>query len=58
MKDLIYYKNNRIEALESKVSELEKIKSQLEGYIYELTDENYPSDYKRVVRKEVFGEDY
>ncbi len=58
MKDLIYYKNNRIEALESKVSELEKIKSQLEGYIYELTDENYASDYKRVVRKEVFGEDY
>jgi len=46
MKDLNDFKNSRIEALT-------KNKEELERRIFELTDEDCPSDYKKVIRTEL-----
>jgi len=49
------YKDFRIEALESEVSELRKEKDRLTTFIYELLDDDCPKEYKNVVAGEVFS---
>lgn len=56
MKDLIDYKNQRIEALQKEVCKLNKKIGHLETYIFEVTDKDCPEEYKKLVRKEVFYE--
>ena len=47
-KDLVDYQRNRIEALSSRVT-------QLEQYVIELCDKDCPNDYKKVVLKEILN---
>lgn len=54
MNDLHDFKNMQIKALHSELSELREYITKLETFIFELTDENYPDDYKSIVRKEIF----
>jgi len=55
MKDLNDFKNQQIKALQSKVCSMKEYISQLETYIFELTDNECPNQYKNIVRQEVFG---
>lgn len=57
MKDLITFKNLQIEALHDALADLEKYVTQLETYVFELTDKDSPEEYKAVIRKEVFNID-
>jgi cell division protein FtsB len=54
MNDLHDFKNMQIKALHGELSELREYITKLETFIFELTDENYPDDYKSIVRKEIF----
>lgn len=55
MKDLHDFKNQQIKALQSEVCSMKEYISQLETYIFELTDNQCPNQYKNIVRQEVFG---
>lgn len=57
MKDLLDFKNSRIDALQDKVFEQEKKIAILETYIFELTDESCPDDYKRIIKNELLKTD-
>jgi hypothetical protein len=57
MKDLITFKNAQIEALHNALADSEKYVTQLETYVFELTDKDSPEEYKAVIRKEVFNID-
>ncbi|MEN8887016.1 MAG: hypothetical protein ABF246_11560 [Winogradskyella sp.] len=53
MKDLIDFKNARIEALQNRVHQQEQRIATLETYIFELTDKDCPEDYKRIIKNEL-----
>jgi len=53
MKDLIDFKNAQITALQKRLFELETKVGNYETYIFELTDENYPTEYKQIVKNEL-----
>lgn len=55
--NLLSYKEARIEALLNKVKELELENEKLTTFIFELSEEKCPEDYKRVVRSDVFSRD-
>jgi len=55
MNDLHDFKNMQIKALHNELSELREYITRLETFIFELTDEGYPEDYKSIVRKELFS---
>lgn len=55
MNDLHDFKNMQIKALHSELSELREYITKLETFIFELTDESYPDDYRNIVRKELFS---
>lgn len=58
MNDLITFKNAQISALQNLVADQDKYIMQLETYVFELTDQDSPEEYKSVIRNEVFGTDY
>lgn len=55
MKDLLEFKEARIEALLNEVKRLQLQNEQLSTYIYELTDSSCPVEYKKVVKTEIFN---
>ena len=55
--NLLSYKEARIEALLQKIKDLELENERLTTYIFELSDESCPKDYKRIVRSDVFSRD-
>ena len=55
--NLLTYKEARIEALLQKIKELELENEKLTTFIFELSEEECPEDYKRVVRSDVFSRD-
>lgn len=57
MKDLVDFKNARIESLQKKVFEQEKQIAILETYIFELTDLDCPDEYKKIVKKQLLKTD-
>jgi len=57
MKDLIDFKNAQIEALTLSINEKDKRISILETWIFELTDDKCPKDYKKVIRNELLKTD-
>lgn len=57
MKDLIDFKNAQIEALTLSINEKDKRISILETWIFELTDNKCPEDYKKVIRNELLKTD-
>mgnify|MGYP001092262473 FL=1 len=57
MKDLLDFKNAQITALQKKVFELETKVSTYETYIFELTDEDCPTQYKDIVKNELLKTD-
>lgn len=56
MKDLIDYKNMQIEALQKELFKTTQKISNLETFIFELCDNDCPSSYKDIVKKEVFND--
>ncbi len=54
MMDLHDFKNQQIKALQTEVCTLNEYITRLETFIFELTEENYPNDYKKVIRQELF----
>jgi len=57
MKDLLDYKNNRIEAMQTDIYKKQQRIDILETYIFELTDESCPQEYKRIVKNELLKTD-
>ena len=53
MKDLIDFKNQQIEALQDSNAQKEARIAILETWIFELTDDKCPRDYKQVIRTEL-----
>ncbi len=53
MKDLLDYKNNRIEAMQNEIFKQQQRIDVLETYIFELTDPSCPQEYKRIVKNEL-----
>ena len=54
MKDLIEFQRVRIDFLVHKLKEAEERTIELEDYIMDLCDEDCPSDYKTVVKSEIY----
>ena len=57
MKDLLDYKNNRIEAMQTDIFRKQQRIDVLETYIFELTDPSCPQEYKRIVKNELLKTD-
>jgi len=57
MKDLLDYKNNRIEAMQNEIFKQQQRIDVLETYIFELTDPSCPQEYKRIVKNELLKTD-
>jgi len=57
MKDLLDYKNNRIEAMQNEIFKQQQRLDVLETYIFELTDPSCPQEYKRIVKNELLKTD-
>tara|TARA_R110002153_G_scaffold5900_2_gene27261 strand:+ start:460 stop:633 length:174 start_codon:yes stop_codon:yes gene_type:complete len=57
MKDLLDFKNHRIEALQRKLFDYEQQIGILETYIFELTDKDCPEEYKRIVKNQLLKTD-
>jgi hypothetical protein len=55
MKDLLDYNRFRIETMQSKICELESLLSTLETYCFELADDDCPSEYKTIIKKELYN---
>ena len=55
MTDLLDYNRFRMEAMQSKICELESTLSTLETYCFELADENCPREYKTIIKKELYN---
>lgn len=53
--DLLSYKTARIEALLQEINRLELENDKLTTYIFELCDNACPTDYKNVVKNDVFN---
>lgn len=53
MKDLVDFKNQQIEALQESNAQKEARIAILETWIFELTDDKCPRDYKQVIRTEL-----
>jgi hypothetical protein len=53
MKDVIDFQNARITALMNEVDRLKRREQELSQYILELCDSDCPTEYKRVVKKEI-----
>ena len=57
MKDLLDFKNNRIEAMQTVLLRQQQRIDILETYIFELTDESCPQEYKKIVKNELLKTD-
>lgn len=53
MKDLIEFKNNRIESLQKEVAKLNELNYQYATWLLELCDEDCPKSYRDVIKQEV-----
>jgi len=53
MKDLVDFKNHRIEALQEELCRKEKLISTLETFIFELTDSDCPDQYKKIIKNQL-----
>tara|TARA_R110000796_G_scaffold7628_1_gene26045 strand:- start:1861 stop:2034 length:174 start_codon:yes stop_codon:yes gene_type:complete len=53
MIDLVDFKNAQIKALQESNAQQEATIAILETWIFELTDDKCPSDYKKVIRTEL-----
>ena len=53
MMDLVDFKNAQIKALQETNAQQEATIAILETWIFELTDDKCPSDYKKVIRTEL-----
>ena len=53
MKDLVDFKNAQIKALQDSNAQKEARIAILETWIFELTDDKCPRDYKQVIRTEL-----
>ena len=53
MKDLVDFKNAQITALQESNAKQEARIAILETWIFELTDDKCPRDYKKVIRTEL-----
>jgi hypothetical protein len=52
--DLITFKNQQIEKLQTMLCDSHQKITQLETYVFELCNDDCPQSYKQVIRNEVF----
>ena len=52
--DLLSYKEARIEALLNEINRLELENEKLTTYVFELCDKDCPTEYKKIVKVDVF----
>ena len=55
MKDLLDYNRFRIEAMQDEICGLKSILNTLKTYCFELADEECPTEYKTIVKKEIYN---
>jgi len=55
MEDLLDFNRFRMEAMQSKICDLESKLNTLETYCFELADENCPKEYKRIIKQEIYN---
>ena len=55
MEDLLYYNRFRMEAMQSRICQLESTLNTLETYCFELADDNCPKEYKTIIKKELYN---
>jgi len=55
MEDLLDYNRFRMEAMQSKICQLESMLNTLETYCFELADENCPKEYKTIIKQEIYN---
>ena len=55
MEDLLDYNRFRMEAMQSKICELQSMVNTLETYCFELADENCPREYKTIIKQEIYN---
>ena len=56
MKDLIDFKNMQIDSLQKELFKATQKISNLETFIFEICDNDCPSSYKDIIKKEVFND--
>jgi hypothetical protein len=54
MQDLLDYNRFRIETLQSRVCELERLVNTLQTCCFELADESCPVEYKTLIKSELY----
>ena len=54
MEDLLDYNRFRMDAMQNRICELENTINILETYCFELADKNCPTDYKTIVKQEIY----
>jgi hypothetical protein len=55
MEDLLDYNRFRMDAMQTRICELESLCNTLETYCFELADENCPREYKTVIKQELYN---
>jgi len=55
MKDLTDFQRFQIQSLQARVCELENINNQLSEYCFEALSEDITSEYKTVIKKEIYN---
>jgi hypothetical protein len=55
MTDLLDFNRFRMEAMQSKICELESKLNTLETYCFELADDKCPKEYKTIIKQELYN---
>lgn len=53
MKELIDYKDARIDALTKRLAQLERANDTLASWLYEVTDRDCTNEYRQIIRSEI-----
>jgi len=55
MEDLLDYNRFRMNAMQTRICELESLLNTLETYCFELADDKCPREYKQVIKQEIYN---
>jgi len=55
MNDLLDFQRYQIQSLQDRICQLENINNALSNYCFEALDERCPSEYKTIIKKEIYN---
>ncbi len=55
MKDLTDFQRFQIQSLQARICELENINNQLSNYCFEALSDECPTEYKTIIKKEIYN---